>query len=761
MIPKILHLYWGADKPLSYLRWLTVSSFAELNPSWEVMVWHPRSKGDRPKWDTKEHTHFKWQGEDWFQKLPSAGPNVSINEAPIDDYPSMTEVHRSDLLRWQLMATIGGFWSDFDILYFRPMEAANLDYSASCLLSWGEIPELKKWQAIGFLAGAPKNPLFTAMVERGLDIAKNEASMAYQQLGSDLLNHFCPAGTRTFKRSRIGQIKQAVVYPFHSVVSEMPGIWDNWKLLDIQPCTIGIHWFAAQKKSAEAEAKIKRPKDIENLRGQGGIKMAKARQIQDGAKTIKYSIIIPYMDRLTVFNNTLVSYLHWYEGREDYEVIVVQDSKTSDRRGLNRLIESFVAKGLNISTIKVQANNFYNPAPLFNAGVAAAKGEFIILTSPEIFHGSDVLTGLDAEFNSNSDAYVVCACAAHDKPNNEKPLLEYGQLNGKFSQWYQHSQERPARYHFCAALKKSIYLSIGGFDDQYAEGYCFDDDDWRDTVIGNGIPIVERDDLLTIHQHHEHLQPPNKMDRWYRNKAIYEKKFGTYAETPPAKTAKAPVIMTKAEALPIRIACVLKSGGRYTKEHVQILHDSLKRNISKPFEFAVFTDTPIDGINNEALKLSIPGWWSKVEIFRSAGPCLYIDLDTVIISNLDSLIDRVSRMPFGEIRMLTPFNQRRRRRGLWASGIMAWHGNFAFLYRKMDQHYRRVFRGDQDYITHMLKDKATISAINEWVGVISYKRDVLDGVPLDVAEIVCFHGEPSPADVVDLEWVKDNWRLGV
>lgn len=88
------------------------------------------------------------------------------------------------------------------------------------------------------------------------------------------------------------------------------------------------------------------------------------------------------------------------------------------------------------------------------------------------------------------------------------------------------------------------------------------------------------------------------------------------------------------------IICV-KWGKKYNNEYVNKLYRAIKRNLTKPFQFILFTDdnTGIDSnIQIEELSNEIDGWWNKTQIFNfnnMTERCIYFDLDTVICGNID------------------------------------------------------------------------------------------------------------------------------
>ena len=67
------------------------------------------------------------------------------------------------------------------------------------------------------------------------------------------------------------------------------------------------------------------------------------------------------------------------------------------------------------------------------------------------------------------------------------------------------------------------------------------------------------------------------------------------------------------------VATVLRTGGRYTREHVRMLEDQLGPQVP----LTVFTDDEqlLRERGQYAVKLrrKYPGWWSKMELFDPDG----------------------------------------------------------------------------------------------------------------------------------------------
>jgi len=237
---------------------------------------------------------------------------------------------------------------------------------------------------------------------------------------------------------------------------------------------------------------------------------------------------MPYIRRDWQLKNTLLSYRHWYLDREDWQVVIIEDGKNAknplNHRKLEMVCDEF--KDLRIVNICFHVDSI-NPCSLFNLGAGIASGEFLILTSPEVFHEADILSGLDQEFEEHRDKYIVCGCESRTNCNPEAKSIR--EIKGQHRMWYQHSAFRDYRFHFCTALAAENYTQIGGFDEDYAPGYCFDDNDFRNKVGAFGLPFILRDDLVTVHQEHDKHRPKNWKQLWDRNRQLYRQKWGQEA----------------------------------------------------------------------------------------------------------------------------------------------------------------------------------------------------------------------------------------
>jgi len=251
MLPKILHLYWGRNQPLSYFRYLTVISFIKYNPDWSIFVWTPRviSTSEAP-WGTGEQSG-NYSGHDYIENLNY----VEIDMAGIGIPDNIPEVHKSDLLRWYLLGTHGGVWSDFDILYTSPLSDNIIrDWNGPGLCRY-ELPlnniKSHMFQAIGFLASAGDEgkEFFTKMFHRGLyKIPQTE----YQAFGATLLEKEHLPGWEALGRS-VFYIDKDLVYPYYS----NDNVQNYFNPVTLHhPNSIGLHWYAGHPVNGPKAAVI-------------------------------------------------------------------------------------------------------------------------------------------------------------------------------------------------------------------------------------------------------------------------------------------------------------------------------------------------------------------------------------------------------------------------------------------------------------------------------------------------------------------------
>ncbi|MBU8883074.1 glycosyltransferase [Kaistella sp. DKR-2] len=245
------------------------------------------------------------------------------------------------------------------------------------------------------------------------------------------------------------------------------------------------------------------------------------------------SIVTAYYNRKKLFINTLQS-IKRQQFTGDFEVIAVDDGSGEEER-LEDLTEEFPF----LKVIYLDpANKWYkNSCIPFNIGFRAAKGDKIIIQNPECFHLGDILKYTNEYLNDKN--YLSFGCFSLDKEVTdhldtflvqnkiEKIIKEnaYVVKNDGALGWYNHSLHRPYALHFCTAISKNTLDKLQGFDERFALGIAYDDNEFIQRVRKN-LKVKFVDAEIVLHQNHyspnslSYAQNPEKEVLMARNQYI-------------------------------------------------------------------------------------------------------------------------------------------------------------------------------------------------------------------------------------------------
>lgn len=194
----------------------------------------------------------------------------------------------------------------------------------------------------------------------------------------------------------------------------------------------------------------------------------------------------------------------------------------------------------------------------------------------------------------------------------------------------------------------------------------------------------------------------------------------------------------------------------YTPDHVYKIRDMCKKHIKLNYEFLCLTDFPNLDCNTIPLQYNLNGWWSKFELFKIKGPVFYLDLDTIIINNIDSIIKQFINYNFSCF-------CRKPSKDLWTT-VMGWNADVSSIYNYFkkinlidilsNNNSNKILRGDQDllfYITkHINLDINYIKSSSKKNGIVTYRSlfgKHSTGVPSykwQNNKIIIFTGIPRP-----------------
>jgi hypothetical protein len=193
--------------------------------------------------------------------------------------------------------------------------------------------------------------------------------------------------------------------------------------------------------------------------------------------------------------------------------------------------------------------------------------------------------------------------------------------------------------------------------------------------------------------------------------------------------------------------------------YVSRLRSMVDRHLSLPHEFVVMTERDV----------SLAGWWGKLEVVerRFDDWVLYLDLDLVITSSLDGMVQDVidggaqSRtrlwmrddFSYSIVDPRTDLDDKTKvllgGPGTCNSSVMMWYRQWRLgpIFEEMQR-----MHGDQNVLTSKLWHREMIGLLpNDSIK--SYKYH-----PGQIAPIVVFHGEPKPHQIPNDPIVREHWR---
>ena len=257
-IPKKIFFYWGGEQ-LSWMRYMTLYSFRKMNPDWDIILYTSSDYNEKQIWTGKaEQDYFSYTKNDtYFSKLEELNiiiKPVIFPDSHNDFVKNMNPVYRSDIFRYYKLYEEGGFYSDMDVLFFRPMNDLydDLVKNDSDTLFFQET----NLTSIGFLGSSINNDFY----KRLFDNIKGVNQVGYQAFGIVYINSLYnsnPARPTVIQKIKqihphlkVYNLPMYTVYKYGSSVTE--GMYNkNFNISDWHEKSIGYHWYGGNPKSQE------------------------------------------------------------------------------------------------------------------------------------------------------------------------------------------------------------------------------------------------------------------------------------------------------------------------------------------------------------------------------------------------------------------------------------------------------------------------------------------------------------------------------
>lgn len=246
------------------------------------------------------------------------------------------------------------------------------------------------------------------------------------------------------------------------------------------------------------------------------------------------SIVMGYYNRKNQIINTLNDFETKYK-TYNYEVIIIDDNSDKNHC-LDDIIQNY---SFSIKYIKISENekgNRINPCVTYNKGFKISEGERIILQNPECIHIGNICKFVIE--NLSYDDYIAFSCFSCSSQKTTNLLLnDINLINNtifkldKMNCWYNHPIIRPVHYHFCASIMNDNLKLLGGFNEEFAEGHSYDDNEILLSIQYNlllNIKTIPPLQTFVVHQWHTRDAESTIKQKDFsimlnRNKTLYEK----------------------------------------------------------------------------------------------------------------------------------------------------------------------------------------------------------------------------------------------
>lgn len=245
---------------------------------------------------------------------------------------------------------------------------------------------------------------------------------------------------------------------------------------------------------------------------------------------ITTSVVITLFNRKRLLGEVLAGY-SLYGFHEGVELVLVDAGSTDGPRGLvdsaRHVFQAIRFVEIDPSRCSVPVNMACrNPALGINVGVHRARGELIILTSPECVPLTDNIRRMRKIMDSGKRR-AYCFGKMFKAVQGLTPLMENGTIDlsreedirkaityGMLAEDISTARKYP--YPYFAGLRKADYEAVNGIDLEFVKGVCCEDDDFSYRLKRFGVPWEWTDDCCVAHLWHPSVKasvPPEDYER--------------------------------------------------------------------------------------------------------------------------------------------------------------------------------------------------------------------------------------------------------
>lgn len=511
-IPKKMYFFWANDS-MSWLRYMTLYSFKKLNPDWEVELHYckPNQVVHKPWKDSPTQDFFNFQGKDYFPEVQNLGIAVkewSVESIDGKDWENIfCSSHKSNIFKWQKMTVNGGFYSDLDILFLKPMNEYYEKVKNTDLI----ICYRNRYCSIGFLGSSPENRFYRDIY---LNAFNNFRVDKYQTVGVENIYAWLRKISNLPENADISRMdlwdtiqrnypeinaynnEMELVYPW--TFDKMEEVFHS-KHTIVPDCCIGIHWYAGDRISQQynnllnaenysqydntltyfasrllnnkSDSEKFIPKQIKGKYNDSAFQKFLYKPDENKMTNNRplFSIIVPSYNQAEYLPQALDSIRNQTYG--DWEAIVVNDGSTDQSLEIARCYSEMDTR------IKVVNKENGGVASALNEGIKNASGQWICWLSSDDMFEPDKLEIHVNTFKSYPDIrFFHTNYYIFDELKNEKCLLEDDPRNHVAPEEFQtlHFFDRNCTNGISIAIHREVFDEVGLFDGKYVCGQDFD-----------------------------------------------------------------------------------------------------------------------------------------------------------------------------------------------------------------------------------------------------------------------------------------------
>jgi len=243
---------------MSKLQVFTIKTFHRLNPKWIINVYTPTKAYNGNAVYIPVYT-----GEDYFPLIKKMS-FINIINIDLQNYGvsmSMHNILRSDIFRYYILFEYGGVWSDFDVIWLKPLSYIN-NIQTEGLVSVKEMGAMvtlynttSGHHNIGVLLSVEKHPFYKTLIDKTIFIQNNnttdDKAFGHQEFGSEMWGNLYPD-----LESITNRFPDVIGFKYETFAPYSIFNIDKLYLeIDLTPIkndnVIGVHWFNGHSLSKE------------------------------------------------------------------------------------------------------------------------------------------------------------------------------------------------------------------------------------------------------------------------------------------------------------------------------------------------------------------------------------------------------------------------------------------------------------------------------------------------------------------------------